>query len=126
LGHSDGDALIHSIIDALLGALGSGDIGTHFPPDDPAYHDISSLTLLSRVIDMVSSARARIVNLDTTVFLERPRVSAHSGEIAKTLAGAMGVSAERISVKAKTMEGVGPIGEGKAYAAMAIVLLEVG
>ena len=125
VGHSDGDALVHAVIDALFGALSLGDIGAHFPPDDPAYKDISSSKLLAQAVTMVESSNARVVNLDTTVFLEMPKVSPHANRIAESLANVIGIGVERISVKAKTMEGVGPVGKGEGYAATAIVLVEV-
>ncbi len=123
IGHSDGDALIHAIIDALLGAAAMGDIGTHFPSSDPAWKDIASLELLSKTMTLIKDYR--IVNLDCTVILERPRLQQHIGTIRISLAEACSLPLERVSVKAKTAEGLlGEVGHGLAIIAQAVVLME--
>jgi 2-C-methyl-D-erythritol 2,4-cyclodiphosphate synthase len=124
-GHSNGDSLIHAVIDALFGALSLGDIGTYFPPTDPEYKNISSMKLLRSAMEIVTASGASVVNLDATVFLEAPKISPYTREIKESLSNAIGAPSEAVSVKAKTMEGVGPIGEGKGYSAMAVVLMEV-
>ncbi len=124
LGHSDADALIHAVCDAILGAVGAGDIGHHFPDTDPAYGDISSLLLLRRVIDLAAGRGYRVLNVDTTVVLERPKLAPYLGEMAENIAGILGIPAERVGVKAKTNEGMGLVGAGEGAAAFAVVLLE--
>jgi 2-C-methyl-D-erythritol 2,4-cyclodiphosphate synthase len=121
LGHSDGDVLLHALIDALLGAAGLGDIGSWFPDTDPAWKDASSETLLARVMDELRP-RWTVVNADVTVLLERPKLAPHRDAVAARLAGRLGTT--RVSVKAKTMEGLGPIGQGDALACYAVVQLE--
>ncbi|HCG63408.1 MAG TPA: 2-C-methyl-D-erythritol 2,4-cyclodiphosphate synthase [Sphaerochaeta sp.] len=121
-GHSDGDVLVHAIVDALLGALAKGDIGMHFPPSDPAYKDVSSLYLLRRVLDMLGDYA--IENIDCTVILQKPKLQPHIQAIRESLAQACSITLERISVKAKTAEGLlGEVGEGKAIIAQSVVLL---
>ena len=123
-GHSDGDVLIHAVIDALLGAAAQGDIGTHFPPENPEFKDISSRVLLSRVLDLLRERGRRVGNVDTTVVLQSPRLTAHMPSIRKTLAGDIGIEEENVSVKAKTREGIGDVGGGRAVEAYAVVLIE--
>ncbi len=124
VGHSDGDALCHAIIDALLGAAGLGDIGGHFPDTDPKYKGASSIGLLQEVAVEVVSEGFRIGNVDAVVIAQAPRISEYRGEIEETIAGALGVDAGRVSVKGKTAEGLGPIGAGEAISAQAVALLE--
>lgn len=122
-GHSDGDVLIHAIIDALLGAAALGDIGSHFPPTDPRWKDVSSLELLSITLDRLSGWE--IVNLDTTVILERPKLRPHIETIRASIARACDIPLENVSVKAKTAEGIlGELGTGDAIIAQASVLLK--
>ena len=123
VGHSDGDVLCHALCDAILGAAGAGDIGTHFPDDDPRWAGTAGLLLLARTVDTVRAAGFRVGNADATVILERPRLRPHVSAIVRALAGALGVAESEVSVKAKTAEELGPIGEGAAIAAQAIVLL---
>ena len=122
-GHSDGDVLIHALIDALLGAAALGDIGTHFPPSDPAYKNIDSRRLLSATAAMVAEAGCHIGNLDSTVILETPKLKQHIPAIRACLAEDLGISIDAVSVKAKTNEGVDALGESRAVAAHATVLL---
>ena len=122
--HSDGDVLIHAIIDAILGAAALGDIGTHFPPSDKKYKNISSLTLLEYTIELLTNAGYRIVNLDTTIILQQPKLKPHIEKIRKKLAATLNLDPEYISVKAKTKEGVDAAGRGEAIEASAAVLIE--
>lgn len=118
--HSDGDVLIHAIIDSLFGALAMGDIGSHFPPSDMQYKDIPSLVLLARTLDIT---KAEIINLDCTVVLERPKLRPYIDAIRASLADALGIDVSRVSVKAKTNEGVDSEGRMEAISAQATVLL---
>jgi len=125
-GHSDADVLTHAIIDALLGAIADGDIGTHFPDTDPAWHGASSLDLLSRALARVRAAGWRVVNLDATVIAERPKLAPHRDGMRAALARALGIDAAAVSVKAKTAAGLGAEGRGDAISAQAVVLLARG
>jgi 2-C-methyl-D-erythritol 4-phosphate cytidylyltransferase/2-C-methyl-D-erythritol 2,4-cyclodiphosphate synthase len=122
-GHSDGDVLIHAIIDALLGAAGLGDIGEHFPPGEAAYKDISSGILLRRAAQLVREKNLRVVNLDCTVILETPKILPYRRAIAAKLAEDLNIVPAAISVKGKTKEKVDATGEGRAIEAFAVVLL---
>ena len=124
LGHSDGDVLIHAIIDAMLGASALGDIGSHFPDDDPQYKDASSVDLLRNVAAKVWG-KGRVLNIDSTVVAERPRLAEHILRMKETVAGVLSLDMDRISIKAKTAEGLGPVGQGEAIEAYAVVLLEL-
>lgn len=124
LGHSDADVLLHALTDALLGAAGLGDIGDAFPDTDSAYAGIDSAVLLQRALERVRSAGWQPVNLDCTVFAQRPKLTTHKPAIRKRLAELIGLPLEAVNVKAKTGESVGPIGREEAMAADAIVLLE--
>ncbi len=124
VGHSDGDALCHAIIDALLGAACLGDIGGHFPDTDPKYKGASSIGLLKQVAEEVVSEGFGIGNVDAVVVAQAPRISKYKKEIEKTIADALGVAEGRVSVKGKTAEGLGPIGAGDAISAQAVALLE--
>lgn len=120
LGHSDGDAVLHAVIDALLGATGQGDIGQKFPDSDPDNFGAESLKLLQRTWAEIGG-KWRIVNVDVNVMLERPKLGPIKPKMAQAIAGALGIDAKLVNVKAKTLEGLGPIGEGKAVAAQAVV-----
>ncbi len=122
--HSDGDVLIHAIIDALFGALALGDIGTHFPPSDPAYKDRASTDLLKTAVEKVHAKGFFIGNIDSTVVLEKPVLKPFIPMMIKTLSPLLDVIPENISIKAKTGETLGPVGEGTAVEAHAVVLLE--
>jgi 2-C-methyl-D-erythritol 2,4-cyclodiphosphate synthase len=119
-GHSDADVVAHAIGDALLGALGLGDLGRHFPPGDPATLGISSLELLRKVAALVVGAGAEIVHVDATVIAEAPPLALHASAMAAALGGALGVKASKISVKAKTNEGLDAVGRREAIAAQAV------
>ncbi len=123
-GHSDGDVLIHAIIDALFGAAAMGDIGTHFPPSDPAYKDIDSTLLLEKCVELLSDNGFGIINVDTTVILQEPKLKGFIPSITEKLAGCLKIDQNRISVKAKTAEKMDAAGEGRAVEAQASVLLE--
>jgi 2-C-methyl-D-erythritol 2,4-cyclodiphosphate synthase len=122
--HSDGDALIHALIDALLGACALGDIGRLFPPSDEQYRDISSRILLKRTLDVLVKAGFRPRNVDATIILESPRLGPHIEQMRSTLSTDLGLPAAAISVKAKTKEGLGPTGQGRAVEAYAVALVE--
>lgn len=121
---SDGDVLLHALMDALLGAAALGDLGSHFPTDDPAYEGASSRDLLARVRAMVAATGHRPTSLDATVIAEEPRLAPRIGAMRETIAEALDVSLDRVSVKATTRDGLGEIGRGEAIAAIAVVLLE--
>jgi 2-C-methyl-D-erythritol 2,4-cyclodiphosphate synthase len=126
LGHSDADALLHAICDALLGAAGLGDIGEHFPDTDPQFKDVSSALLLERVLKLVTDRGYAIENVDTIVYAEQPKLTPHKPAIRQKLAELLKLPPERVNVKAKTMEKLGPIGGSLAIAAHAIVSLGPG
>jgi len=123
-GHSDADALSHALTDALLGALGLGDMGSHFPDTDPRYRGASSLDLLARVADMMRGQGYRVANADTLVIAEAPRVAPHAAAMRANLARALGCEAGRVNVKATTHEGLGTFGRQEGIAAQAVCLLE--
>ncbi|OGO50278.1 MAG: 2-C-methyl-D-erythritol 2,4-cyclodiphosphate synthase, partial [Chloroflexi bacterium RBG_16_68_14] len=123
-GHSDADVLCHALIDALLGAAALGDIGRHFPSDDPRYRDADSLDLLRRAVRMTAEAGYRVVNVDATVIAEQPQLSPHIDAIRSALAGVLGVETDAVSVKATTADRLGAIGRGEGIAALAIALLD--
>lgn len=124
VGHSDGDALAHAVCDALLGAAALGDIGRHFPDTAPEWHNVSSLTFLRRTKELLDAAGYRIFNIDSTISLERPKLAPFIPQMRGKIAQALGIPEERVSVKAKTSEGVDAVGEGKAVRADAVVLIE--
>ncbi len=123
-GHSDADVLSHAITDAILGAAALGDIGMHFPDTDARWKGADSLVLLSEACRMAREAGFEIVNVDSTVILERPKLKDFRMAIRERLAGTLGIAVERVSVKFKTAEKVGPVGEGRSAEAQAIATLE--
>ena len=123
-GHSDGDVLLHALIDALLGASALGDIGTHFPPSDPAYKDIKSALLLKKTILLISQAGYGLVNMDSIIILEEPRISPYIYRIRENISSLLSTSLDRISVKAKTKEKQDSAGRGESVEAFCSVLLE--
>jgi 2-C-methyl-D-erythritol 2,4-cyclodiphosphate synthase len=123
-GHSDADVLLHAICDALLGAAALGDIGHHFPNNDPMFKDISSLDLLRRVKAMLKRKGFSTVNVDATIVLEHPKIAQHVTSMKRRIAGALGVEPERISIKATTNEGIGFVGRGEGCAAYAVACIE--
>jgi len=124
LGHSDADVLLHAICDALLGAAALGDIGLHFPDNDDRYKDISSLLLLSRVGEMLNRRDYRIINIDSTVVAQHPRLAPYMQQMRENIAQALNITMEQVNVKATTTEGLGFEGSGEGISAQAIVLLE--
>jgi 2-C-methyl-D-erythritol 2,4-cyclodiphosphate synthase len=122
-GHSDADVLSHAITDALLGAAGLGDIGTHFPDTDPRWKDADSLKFLRHARDLVRERGFVLINVDSTVILERPKLKDYRQTIREKLAEALELETERVSVKFKTAEKVGPVGEGKSAEAQAVVTI---
>ncbi|MBX9666279.1 MAG: 2-C-methyl-D-erythritol 2,4-cyclodiphosphate synthase [Candidatus Obscuribacterales bacterium] len=123
-GHSDGDVVVHSIIDALLGALALGDIGMHFPPSDQSIKGIDSMVMLKKVMAMLAERRYEIINVDATIVLESPKLSRHFSDMRKRLASVLQIDEDRVSVKAKTAEKLGSIGDGDAIAAYAVCLIQ--
>lgn len=122
-GHSDADVLFHSVTDALLGALGLGDIGMHFPDSDPEWKGANSLQFLQHAVKLACDAGYRIGNVDSTIVLERPKLKDYRDRIRESLAAAVGLPADQVNVKFKTAEKVGPVGEGRSCEAQAAVLL---
>jgi 2-C-methyl-D-erythritol 4-phosphate cytidylyltransferase/2-C-methyl-D-erythritol 2,4-cyclodiphosphate synthase len=126
LAHSDGDALLHAIIDALLGAAALGDIGRHFPDTDPAFKGADSVALLTEAAQRVRAAGHQIVNIDATIIAQAPRLAPHIDAMRQRIAGALTLDVECVNVKAKTAEKLGPVGEGLAIEARAVCLLQRG
>jgi len=122
--YSDGDVLIHAVIDALLGAAALGDIGTYFPSDNLEFKDISSRILLARAHDMVKKEGYLINNIDCSIVLEKPKLQSYRDAIISSLAGILHISENQVNVKAKTKEGIDGTGAGKAAEAYAVVLLQ--
>ena len=123
-GHSDADVLAHAITDAILGAAALGDIGMHFPDSDPRWKGSDSLVFLRQTKDLVETTGYRVINVDATVILERPKLQDFRQAIRERLAETLGVEVDRISVKFKTAEQVGPVGEGRSAEAQAVVTLQ--
>jgi 2-C-methyl-D-erythritol 2,4-cyclodiphosphate synthase len=123
-GHSDADVVIHALMDALLGACATGDIGEMFPDTDPQYKDVSSIELLSRVVGRVEAMGFSIVNADITVMCQEPRIGPHRERMRKVIASALGVERQAVSVKGTTTEGMGFTGRGEGIMALASVLID--
>ena len=123
-GHSDADALAHAVADAILGALCEGDLGVHFPDRDPQWKDADSLDLLARVVWLAKARGMRVVNVDATVMLERPRLRPYVPAMRENLARHLAVDVGDVSVKAKTGEGVDAVGRMEAVTVVAVILLE--
>ena len=124
LGHSDGDCLIHAIVDSVLGAAGKGDIGTIFPDTDPEYKNISSRKILADVMEMMKTQGWKIVNIDSIIIAEAPRMRPFIPEMKKILCPVLELSEEGLGIKAKTNEGIGELGRGNAIAAWAAAFLK--
>jgi 2-C-methyl-D-erythritol 2,4-cyclodiphosphate synthase len=122
-GHSDADVLAHAITDAILGAAALGDIGMHFPDSDPRWKGADSLVFLKHAVDLALSAGFKLVNVDSTVILERPKLKDYRTAIREKLAATLGLALDHVSVKFKTAEKVGPVGEGRSAEAQAVVTL---
>jgi 2-C-methyl-D-erythritol 2,4-cyclodiphosphate synthase len=123
-GHSDADVLSHAIADALLGAVGAGDIGHHFPNTDEDIRGISSLAILARVHQVLAMRGARIINVDATLLAEAPKIAPHIGVMRAEIAHALQITVPQVSIKATTNEGLGTIGRGEGMAAMAVASVE--
>jgi 2-C-methyl-D-erythritol 2,4-cyclodiphosphate synthase len=123
VGHSDGDVLAHALCDALLGAAGLGDIGTHFPDSDPKWKGANSLRFLEHARKLLDEKQFAIEHVDAVVILEKPKLGPHFAKMRTALAGALGVSTDRIHLKAKTNEGVDAVGRGEAIAAHVVATL---
>jgi 2-C-methyl-D-erythritol 2,4-cyclodiphosphate synthase len=123
--HSDGDVLAHAIVDALLGAVSAGDIGHHFPPSDSQWKGADSKLFLAEAVRIVAGRGGRLVNVDATVVLERPKLGSYIDAMREALAAALGCDAACVSIKAKTAEGLGAVGAGQAMEARAVVLIEM-
>jgi 2-C-methyl-D-erythritol 2,4-cyclodiphosphate synthase len=124
-GHSDADVLSHAIADAILGAIGAGDIGKHFPNTEESIRGISSMKILRHVATIAAQKNARVVNVDATVLAEAPKISPYITAMQEKIADALGVKANAISIKATTNEGLGAIGRNEGMAAMAVASVEV-
>jgi 2-C-methyl-D-erythritol 2,4-cyclodiphosphate synthase len=124
IGHSDADAVAHAVIDALLGAAGMGDIGSHFPPTDDRWKDANSIELLARAVTLLEGENYQVVNVDVTVIAETPRIAPHAEAMRRRLAGAIGISPGHVSVKGKSNEGMGWIGAGEGIAVQAVALID--
>ena len=124
LGHSDGDVLIHAICDSILGALGLPDIGVHFPDTNPNLKGIDSKIILQKVVELLKKEKQQIINIDTTVVLQQPKMAPHVNEIKKCLSEILLIKENQISIKAKTSEKIGFIGREEGVSAYAVVLLE--
>jgi len=124
LGHSDGDALLHAVCDALLGAAALGDLGEYFPDTDPACRGADSSRLLAAVLDKVRAAGFAPVNLDVNIIAQQPRLAPHRDAIRRRVAELLGLDPTRVNIKARTNEGLDSVGEGRAIAVQAVVLLE--
>ena len=123
-GNSDADVLVHAICDAILGAIAARDIGTHFPPDDPTYTDISSLILLEKVLNKLKEMGYSIVNVDSTIICEKPRLAEFIPQMIENIAKVLNLQNSEVSVKATTGEGLDSIGKGEGVAAHAVVLVK--
>ena len=125
LGHSDADVLLHAVMDAILGALGEGDIGKHFPDTSGEFKDISSMNLLIRVKDVMDKHRAKIVNLDSTLILQKPKIAPYIEKMRENISFALNTDISRINVKATTEEKLGFTGREEGVSAHSVVLLEI-
>jgi len=124
-GHSDADVLSHAIADAILGALGAGDIGKHFPNTDEAIRGMSSIEILRHVATIAAQKNARVVNVDATLLAEAPKISPHIPAMQEKIAAALGIRSDAISIKATTNEGLGAIGRGEGMSAIAVASVAV-
>ena len=125
-GHSDADVLAHAIADAMLGAVGAGDIGQYFPNTDESIRGISSIEILKRVTALLAGRKARVVNVDATIIAEAPKIAPHISAMRKKIAAAIGAPESSVSIKATTNEKLGALGRGEGIAAMAIATVEQG
>lgn len=124
LGHSDADVLIHAVCDALLGAAGLGDIGMHFPDSDPRLKDISSIIILTKTVEMLNARGFRVINLDSTIMAEAPKISPYKKTMEENIARAIEIEPEYVNIKGTTFESLGMIGKGEGIAAICVALIE--
>lgn len=124
-GHSDADAILHAIIDALLGAAGLGDIGTYFPPTDERWRDADSLRMLEASVHRLAEDNYQVVNVDVTAVCEEPRIGAYAQAMRERIAGALGIAPDHVSVKGKSNEGMGWIGRGEGVAVVAVAAISM-
>jgi len=124
-GHSDADAVLHALTDAMLGAIGAGDIGEYFPSTDPRWKDVASRLFVEEAVRLLGERGAEIRNIDLTIVAERPRLAPHKGAIRESVASIAGVDAGRVNVKATTTDGLGFTGRGEGICAMAVVCIEL-
>ncbi len=124
LGHSDADVLLHAIIDALIGAAALGDIGRHFPPDDNTWKDISSIEILEKAAHLIDGKGLRVVNIDSTIVCQSPRLSGYIPQMVKNISKTLGLDEGAVNVKAKTEEGLGFTGSGEGISAYSTALVE--
>jgi 2-C-methyl-D-erythritol 2,4-cyclodiphosphate synthase len=124
LGHSDADVLVHAVCDALLGAAGLGDIGSHFPDTDPRFKDISSIKILSKTVEMLNAKGFRVINIDSTIMAEAPKISPYKAEMQKNISRIIEIEPDCVNVKATTFETLGMIGKGEGIAACCVALIE--
>jgi len=124
LGHSDADVLIHAVCDALLGAAGLGDIGMHFPDSDPRLKDISSIIILTKTVEMLNARGFRVINLDSTIMAEAPKISPYKETMEENIARAIEIEPEYVNIKGTTFESLGMIGKGEGIAAICVALIE--
>jgi 2-C-methyl-D-erythritol 2,4-cyclodiphosphate synthase len=124
LGHSDGDVLLHAVADAILGALGEGDLGRHFPSSDPAFEGIESGKIVARVVAMMRERGLSVGNLDATVIAQAPRLAPHQAEMRSSLAELVGAAEARVNLKVTSTDQLGALGRGEGVASLAVVLLE--
>jgi 2-C-methyl-D-erythritol 2,4-cyclodiphosphate synthase len=123
-GHSDGDALIHAVVDALLGAAGLGDIGDYFPDTDKRFKGLDSRVFLRTVRELLKKKRLSVIHIDSVVIAEKPKLTLYKKKMAATIAAELGIPASRVNVKAKTQEGLGAVGKGRAIACQAVASLK--
>lgn len=123
-GHSDADVLVHAVMDAILGAMALGDIGHHFPDTEAEYRGADSLALMRKVAEMVERNGGEIINIDSTILAEKPKMAPHIDEMRANIASALGIGAGRVSVKATTLEQMGFLGRGEGIGAMAVAGVE--
>ena len=124
LGHSDADVLLHAVCDALLGAAGLGDIGLHFPDTDSEYKDVASIKILAKTYELISNNGFTIMNLDSTIFADAPKLSPYRDAMQKNISRTIEIEQDRVNIKATTFEGLGMIGKGEGIGAMCIALID--
>ncbi len=124
LGHSDADVLVHAVCDALLGAAGLGDIGLHFPDTDPEYKDVASIKILAKTYELIKGNGFTIMNLDSTIFAEAPKLSPYRDAMQKNISRTIEIEQNRVNIKATTFEGLGMIGKGEGIGAMCVALID--